>query len=272
MTTHLVHAPMDMRAFHRWAGERWARKRGLNRRGAFDAGFALHVLLSGLFGRAALQPFRLFASERRTAASLYAYADVDGDTLRHTAQTVGTPECLAALDPERLRSKALTTAFEPGQRLGFDLRVRPVRRLRRSLWDPQSGRKISPGREVDVFRVAALGRFPDGWAIGPGEETPGAATMRGRRGDVYAEWLVERFGGAALVEPGSCRLAAFQRSRAVRGDGTGPEGPDATLHGVLTVGDADAFVRLLRRGVGRHKAYGYGMLLLRPPGVAPMER
>ena len=267
MTTYLVHLPIDMRAFHRWAGER-----GLIRRGAFDAGFALHVLLSGLFGKAALQPFRLFASERRRAGSIYAYADMDGDALQQTAQAVGTPDCLTALDPERLRSKALTTGFEPGQRLGFDLRVRPVRRLRRGLWDPQSGQVLSPGAEVDAFRVVALNRFPDGWTIGPGEETQGAATMRGRRGDVYAEWLVERFGDAATIEIGDCRLAAFQRSRTVRGDGAGPEGPDATLHGVLTVRNADAFVRLLRKGVGRHKAYGYGMLLLRPPGASPMKR
>ena len=266
MTTYLVHLPIDMRAFHRWAGER-----RLIRRGAFDAGFALHILLSGLFGRAALQPFRLFASERRTAASLYAYADMDGDTLRQTAQAVGTPDCLATLDPERLRFKALTAAFEPGQRLGFDLRVRPVRRLRRGLRDPQSGQVLSPGAEVDAFRVAALNRFPDGWTISPGEETQGAATMRGKRAEVYAEWLVERFGGAATIEHGNCRLAAFQRNRAVRGEGAGPEGPDATLHGILTIKDADAFVRLLRKGVGRHRAYGYGMLLLRPPGTAPME-
>ena len=267
MTIYLIHLPINMRAFHRWAGER-----GLIRRGAFDAGFALHVLLSGLFGKAALQPFRLFAPERRRTGSIYAYADMDGDALRQTAQAVGTPDCLAALEPERLRSKALTTGFDPGQRLGFDLRVRPVRRLRHGLRDPQSDQVLSPGAEVDAFRAAALNRFPDGWTIGPGEETPGAATMRGRRGDVYAEWLVERFGGAALVEPGTCRLAAFHRSRAVRGDGIGPEGPDATLHGILTVGDADAFAALLRKGVGRHKAYGYGMLLLRPPGMAPMER
>lgn len=267
MTTYLVHLPIDMRAFHRWAGER-----ELIRRGTFDAGFALHVLLSGLFCKAALQPFRLFASERRRTGSIYAYADVDGDALRQTAQAVGTPDCLAALDPGRLRSKALTAVFEPGQRLGFDLRVRPVRRLRRRLRDPQSGQVLPPGKEVDAFRVAALNRFPDGWTIGPGEETQGAATMRGRRGNVYTEWLVERFGDAATIEIGNCRLAAFQRSRTVRGDGAGPEGPDATLHGVLTVKDADAFVRLLRKGVGRHKAYGYGMLLLRPPGAAPMER
>ena len=267
MTTHLIHSPLDVRAFHRWAGER-----GLIRRGTFDAGFALHLLLCGLFGKAALQPFRLFASERRRAGSIYAYADVDGDALRHTAQAVGTPDCLAVIDPGRLRSKALTTGFEPGQRLGFDLRVRPVRRLRRGLHDPRSGKELSPGAEVDVFRVAALNRFPDGWTIGPGEGTEGAATMRGKRAGVYVEWLAERFGGAAAIEAGSCRLAAFQRSRAVRGGKAGPEGPDATLQGTLAVGDPEAFVQLLRRGIGRHRAYGYGMLLLRPPGTSPLEK
>lgn len=268
MTTHLIHAPFDMRAFHRWAGER-----GLVRRGAFDSGFALHVLLSGLFGRAALQPFRLFASGRRRAASLYAYTDSDGDSLRRTAGDVGTPDCLAVLDPAKLRSKPVPEVFEPGRRFGFDVRVRPVRRLRCSLRDPQSGRVLSPGTEVDAFRVAALRRFPDGWNVDPGSGPPEAAgTLRGRRDDVYTEWLVERFGDSASVESGECRLAAFQRSRAVRGNGSGPEGPDATLHGILTVRDLDAFARLLRKGVGRHRAYGYGMLLLRPPGAPPMER
>ena len=52
---YLIHAPLDMRAFSRWAGQR-----GLLRRGAFDADFALHILLSAMFGKRAFQPFRLF--------------------------------------------------------------------------------------------------------------------------------------------------------------------------------------------------------------------
>ena len=33
----------------------------------------------------------------------------------------------------------------------------------------------------------------------------------------------------------------------------------------MTIRDPLAFGRLIRNGIGRHKAYGYGMLLLRPP-------
>ena len=42
------------------------------------------------------------------------------------------------------------------------------------------------------------------------------------------------------------------------------EGPDVTFHGELIVTDAVAFAKNLTAGVGRHTAYGYGMLLLRP--------
>ena len=247
--THLIHAPLDMRAFNRWAGER-----GLVRRGTFDAGFALHVLLSAMFGKAVLQPFRLFASDRRPLAGLYAYTDSDQDALRRVAATTAPPDCLDALDPERVRTKRMPVRFTPGQRLGFDVRVRPVRRLSGVAHAKQSGGVGAKRAEVDAFRVR--------------QSAPSApAQEEGReRGQVYTDWLSQRCGAAVSVE--RCRLSAFQVTRAVRGDGLGPQGPDATLHGVLVVREADAFARLVRRGVGRHRAYGYGMLLLRPPEVA----
>ena len=267
MTTHMVHVPLDLTAFNRWADTR-----GLIRRGTFDAGFALHVLLSGMFGPRALQPFRLFAPERRRLGSLYAYSQVDADSLRGTAGTVAPPECLAALDPAKLRSKAMPEALEPGQRLGFDIRVRPVRRLRRSIQDPQSGEVVSRGAEWDVFRIAAIQGCPDGWTAESGGTPHEPRSVRGQRSEFYCEWFAERLGDAATLEPGNCRLASFERSRIVRGGGPGPEGPDATLHGTLTVGVPDSFRRLLRNGIGRHKAYGYGMLLLRPPGTPRSKR
>ena len=42
------------------------------------------------------------------------------------------------------------------------------------------------------------------------------------------------------------------------------EGPDVGFSGVLVVHDGEKFARLLSHGVGRHTAFGYGMLLLRP--------
>ena len=262
MTTHLIYVPLDMRAFNRWAG-----RRGLIRRGVYDEGYALHILLTGLFGKAALQPFRLFASERRRTATLYAYADTDESALRRMADLAGTPDCSAVLDSSKLLSKRMPTDFSPGQHLGFDVRVRPVRRLREEIQDGKSGKSLAKGVEVDAFRMNALHRFPDGWR----DEDANAHKAGETRGKVYTEWLAERLGDAAELEEKRCCLAAFRRSRALRGDGVGPEGPDATFHGVLTVREPEEFAARIRNGIGRHKAYGYGMLLLRPPGAAVAE-
>ena len=40
------------------------------------------------------------------------------------------------------------------------------------------------------------------------------------------------------------------------------------MTGTLTVTDPQAFAALLSGGVGRHAAFGFGMLLLSPPGRA----
>ena len=261
MTLHLIQAPLDMRKFSRWTGSR-----GLMRRGAFDAGYAFHILLSAMFGKGVLQPFRLFASERRASATLYGYADVDVTELRHTADAVATPDCLDVLDPERMRSKRMPSHFERARRLGFDLRLRPVRRLRRDLADAQVGHSLSKGAEVDAFRVEVIRRFPSGWA-----NSDEAAEKAGiTRQSVYAEWLSERFGDAVAVE--QCRLIAVNRTRAVRGSSGASEGPDAILQGTLAVSNEETFAGILRNGVGRHRAYGYGMLLLRPPTRPAPER
>ncbi len=258
MTTYFHHALLSMPKFNRWAGER-----GLIRRGSFDEGYALHILLSTMFGKAVLQPFRLFASERRRMAALYAYADIDAQALSHIAEAVAPPDCVAVVDPKKFRSKPMPDEFEPAQRLGFDIRLRPVRRLGQDVTDPQAGRVLSKGREVDAFRLEVIRSFPQGWAD-PGK----AAAQNGvTRQTVYTTWLAERLEGAASVE--DCNVAAFRRSHAIRGTERAPEGPDVTLHGTLSVSNPEVFAQVLRNGVGRHKAYGFGMLLLRPPGKAP---
>ena len=117
------------------------------------------------------------------------------------------------------------------------------------------------GAELDAYALEALRQHPG--------DPAGMASHGRTRETVYLDWLTERLGPAVVLDRKATRLARFGRVRIARG-GAGPEGPDATIHGVLEVRDPEQFTALLARGVGRHCAYGYGMLLVSgvstPPG------
>jgi CRISPR system Cascade subunit CasE len=85
------------------------------------------------------------------------------------------------------------------------------------------------------------------------------------REDVYVGWLRREFqrGGASRLESGW--LAEFRRDRMRRAHGAKVERPNAVLEGTLSVQHPAGFRALLTRGLGRHRAFGFGMLLLRPP-------
>lgn len=256
MRTSMVYLPIDWTAFCRWAGNR-----SLLRPGVFDEGYALHVLLSGVFGKSVLKPYRVVRAARAPIASLYAYSARDQEWLRRTAEDVAPPDCVGVLGLADLASKVMPARFRRGQRLGFDVRIRPIRRLSQDLRDSQSGRLLRKGSELDSFRLELLRRSPEGW-----REAGSANGSNGvSRRSVYANWFAERLTGAATVDTKGCRLVDFRRSRAWRGRGRGSEGPDATLQGTVVVGDPEEFTRKIHSGVGRHRAYGYGMLIVRPP-------
>jgi CRISPR system Cascade subunit CasE len=87
-----------------------------------------------------------------------------------------------------------------------------------------------------------------------------------KREEIYRRWLTQQLekGGAACV---NARLTAFRQIWIVRRDNhrraCALRRPDAMVEGVLHVLDSDRFQRLLRHGIGRHRAFGFGMLLLR---------
>ena len=69
----------------------------------------------------------------------------------------------------------------------------------------------------------------------------------------------------AVLDVCSTKLVSFRRTRAIRKlHRRYSEGPDALIRGELEITDGAKFAKLLAGGIGRHKAYGYGMLLLRP--------
>lgn len=238
----MIRADLDLRAFHRWAGSR--RMIGPN---AFDEGYAMHCLLTESFGARAPKPFRILTPRGRGSRGgvFYGYGPAGAEAMREAAAQFADPLQSAALQVDELKSKPMPVAWRPGRRLGFDVLVRPtIRRSKRAA--------SHPGTEWDAFLWEAV-RHPKG-------------EMKRSREDVYTDWLREQFrrrGGAQLDE---VSLKSFQRTRIVRRRGARPiEGPDALMSGILTVTDGEKFARLLAQGIGRHRAYGYGMLLLRPP-------
>ena len=249
---HLVRMPVDTARLARWAVERgWAGSRGA----VFDEGRALHHLVTEIWGPGVIPCFRLLVPPRRRAGNLYAYSTMGAEALRPAARVQALPEHVNVLHLEGLESKPMPADWRAGQRVGFDLRTRPIRRLRRDLNGPKE--PVRAGSEVDAFLVEALRVHP---------EAPDGMSDKGRtRQEVYLDWLDERLTPAATLDRTATRLVRFRRQRVAR-EKCDSEGPDATVHGVLVVADPTAFSALLMRGVGRHRSYGYGMLLLRPPG------
>lgn len=245
---HMIRADIDLSAFQRWAGSRQ-----MIRRKVFDEGFAMHCLLAEMFGELAPKPFRLIAPERQgvTRGTLYGYCRWDGDAMREASQMFSDPLQETVLPPDGIQAKRMPTEWAAGHRLGFETLVRPVaRRARKS---------ARPDAEVDVFQREAMLHQPRGMDD----------DMDHSREEVYTDWLSKQLRRHGCVELESASLQTFRRTRAVRSlRGRPVEGPSALMRGVLRVNDAEAFSRLIERGVGRHRAYGYGMLLLRPPGPA----
>ena len=238
---YMIRADIDQTGFQHWAG---GSRRLLTEGKDFDAGYAMHCLLNEAFGNLAPQPFRLIMPRGRgdRRGELYGYARVDASALCAAAGMFADPLQLRILT--NLDDKAMPTVWQPGTRLGFETLVRPVGRHSRRTDD-------RPGREVDAFLLDSEQRPP-------GE-------MQRSREEVYRDWLerqLQTHGAARLEE---ARLRSFRRTRVLRKlHGPYSEGPDAVMQGVLTITDGDAFASLLARGVGRHRAYGYGMMLLRP--------
>jgi CRISPR system Cascade subunit CasE len=250
MTLHLIRLPLRLSHLARWAATRgWVQRHG------FDEGRALHHLLAETFGIAALQPFRLLVPPRSDTGNLYAYTSGPADSLRDMARAIALPEHLSVLDLSQLEEKPMPVGWVSGQQLGFDLITRPIRRLKAPLG------AFAEGAEIDAFLAHVLHNHPD---------SP-PATQETRREAVYVDWLSERLDGAARLEPDRTRLAQFCRRRVARGS-VASEGPEATFHGTLEISDPLRFADLLARGVGRHRAYGYGMLMLRAPNRPPPER
>jgi CRISPR system Cascade subunit CasE len=243
MTVTLMHCQPNLRRMTAWA----AGRRYLNKQG--DLGYALHALLRAAFGEQAPQPFCYLGDDR----GLLAYSSLEAAVLQQLA-AVAAPDVAAVLgldataESPGVSARRFPEHWAEGQRLNFEVRVRPIVRSSQS------------GRERDLFLRTV-------------EQQPEAQQETLSRETVYREWLQRQFASEDAAQVLDARMTRFQLSEVTRQtqavDGQPRRakpvtGPDAVFAGQLRVHDSTAFSRLISRGIGRHRAFGFGMLLIRP--------
>jgi CRISPR system Cascade subunit CasE len=272
MTLHLLHLPVRSRLL--W---QCARDSGLvTDHGSADLGYLMH----GLFKRLAEKPPAPFDVQPGGGLMpVLAYSGGDIAAFRAEAEARRDEAGLAAIDWAHARSKPMPD-LGTGHVLGFRVRVCPVVRIGRH--HP----RLQPGAEIDPYVALLQRRLGEHLPGEPDADPPPAlrsavvATLPPREA-VYRDWLEARIGDAARLT--AARLVA-QRDATLWRKGTPKPGPaaqmydrprarhgrravigrrEAVFEGRLQVADAAAFAGLLARGVGRHRAFGFGMLLLR---------
>jgi len=255
MTLNMLYLPVSQRLLLANA-----REHGLARADdAVETGYLMHALFVRLFGELTPVPFAVQEADWHEPAQMpvLAYSLNDHQALAARA----APDPLAsAIAWQRAGTRALP-AFGAGQTLSYRVRVCPAVRV------GKHHPVLRPGAEVDPYVVQKLR-----------QEQSDDPTQVPERMDVYRQWLQERFGVAANMA--TCRIAAMRDARlwrkGVPGAGRAIAGRqgfggrrmlarrELICEGQLVVNDETAFAALLARGLGRHRAFGFGMLLLKP--------
>ena len=239
---YMIRCAVDLPALHEWA-----RSRKMRRQGGFDRGFVMHHLLTETFGDLAPKPFRLTEPQRRGGreAALHGYTSVDVSGLVEASWTFADPLQAKVLPVRSMVSKEMPVEWATGRQLGFESLVRPIVRV---------AREGSRGKvEIDTYEHLQA-QNGDGSNISQPE--------------AYHRWLstqMEQHGRATLL---TSRVHSFEMTRVARQYARQSlPGPSAVMRGVIRVGDPCGFNNLIRRGLGRHRSYGYGLVLLRPAGA-----
>jgi CRISPR system Cascade subunit CasE len=243
---HLVQVSVDLAGLMRRARDRGQRLDEL------DTGYLLHGWLEETFGPGRLRPFRIEHGRGSEKAPddpspdlrLLAWSEVGEGALQQHVQEFAEPTAARAV--HGVASKLLPETWTEGRRLGFAVRVCPTVRSRVPL--PGEAPRDTPHER-------------DAWQPGPDAPT---------REAVYVDWLRSRLDTGGVVSMERAGLDGYRRARLHRRTQGAQRAarqvglPEAWMSGVLVIREPARFSEWLRHGVGRHRAFGFGMVVLRP--------
>lgn len=244
----------------------------------FDEGQAVHCALGELFRDYAPRPFALpnerSRSRKQGCLDIHAYSSVSKSDLLQRVDAFGDIELHEQFDRSSLKERTLPERFP--EVVGFSVRLCPIVRMSRDVRldvslpgregsiriERKSRNKKRRGCEVDAFEAACIRSHREGLG----------AIDSAQRGEIYLDWFRELASRIDGIEVETARLQAqrwthlWRRDHAAKRTSRKLCRPDVVVTGRLRISDQSQLRERLRRGIGRHKAFGFGMLLLRPAG------
>lgn len=234
---HMIRAHVDIARL-----DHWIDGRQIFQRKPRDLGFAMHMLLTEMFGESAPRPYLIKNRRGATYLALYGYSPSTAEQLTRNIDEFAAPNQIGVI--RAIESKPMPAMFERGRTLGYEIRARPTER--RNLV------------EIDTVILQTERALERG-------ETPPTQQQ------AYASWLALRLkdNGAKMLD---AKILRANLTWAVRNAHSKAKlGPSAVMSGHLKIADPDKFAQALAHGIGRHKAYGYGMLMIHPPQRRPAD-
>ena len=207
--------------------------------------YGVHAWLGAAFAELAPRPWRLLMDKHRPPRIL-GYARHNASALQRRLTDFTEPGIFQVCpEPKLMIAGRAMPMWQRGRRLGFQILACPV------------GRKSESGIEKDLFLIHA--------DIKDNDEQINRET-------IYCDWAKQIFyrysGDVESIGLAGFRLAKQKRqTQEAKGKRVFHQivRPQALLEGMIAIGDPEKFDLLLERGMGRHCAFGYGMLLLKPP-------
>lgn len=247
MTLRLWKLRLDARAV-----AAFAREQRLSHRES-DDGYVAHAALTAAFRGTGPQPFaleRMLSPEPNLDPATDTVLGYSGDDFDRAH--LAPEHAHLVIDGE---SKTLP-AVPVGTHVAFLTRVAPTVRTRRPATPGAPLLPRGKSREVDAFLARCAEVGPD---------------VAVDRAEVYRDWLVRELTARGGAELDDFALRAFRRVRLLLKEADRSEGrkrhvverPEAILSGTVRITDSGAFSTLLGRGLGRHRAFGFGMVLIK---------
>lgn len=248
---NMVEMRFNLPALIRFVGDHLPRAHRLG--AAADAGYLAKVALSTAFGTVP-KPFRVLPLPKGSPVmTVLFYAAHPAEHWRDLLAITAPPSLLAALDPADIRSKTMPERY-PAPPFQLDVLFAPTVQF--------SAAKDTLGRGK-AFELPAFEADRRAWlAANPGAaagDYPGAVQ------DSNLAFLLRKMPeGFTLDSYDELRSEVVPLPRPDHAGGiVRPTVPVVSARCLIRITDPAAFNAALARGVGRHRAYGLGMAMLR---------